>query len=138
MQKTLLPVLFLMFFMNTVYGQTNSPIHGTTILETTTSWDGQQIQYPQGEAKITGVLIEIAPGAETGWHLHPSPNFGFVLEGVLEVSLEDGRTNRLKAGEALAEVVHTYHNGKNIGDVPVKIVVFYAGTTEQELTRMKE
>jgi quercetin dioxygenase-like cupin family protein len=133
-----LTISFLIFSLNQVSAQQESPIHGTTILETTTSWDGKPLQYPKGEAKVTGVLIEIAPGAETGWHLHPAPNFGYVLEGMLEVKLEDGQAKQLNAGEALAEVVNTYHNGKNIGDIPVKIVVFYAGITDQELTKMKE
>jgi len=127
-----------MFLLNPAFAQEESPIHGTTILETTTSWDGTLLEYPEGEANITGILVEIAPGAETGWHLHPAPNFGYVLEGELQVSLENGQTKKLKAGEALAEVVNTYHNGKNIGETPVKLVVFYAGTRDQVLTIMKE
>ena len=52
--------------------------------------------------------------------------------------IEDGQTKQLKAGEALAEAVNTYHNGKNVGEIPVKIVVFYMGTIDQALTKMKE
>src|SRR6056297_562368 len=138
MKIALLTLSFLMVVVIPVFAQEESPIHGTTVLETSTSWDGKLLQYPKGEAKVTGVLLEIAPGTETGWHLHSSPNFGYVLDGVLQVRLEDGRTKQLKAGEALAEVVNTYHNGKNIGEIPVKIVVFYIGTTDQALTKMKE
>ena len=79
-------------------------------------------------------MVEIAPGAETGWHLHPIPSFGMVLEGTLDVTLKDGRVKALQAGDALAEVVNTTHNGHNIGNVPVKLVVFYAGTVGQNLT----
>ena len=81
------------------------------------------------------LLIEIAPGGETGWHLHPVPSFGMVLEGELEVSLKDGQRKRLKAGDALAEVVNTAHNGRNIGNAPVKLVVFYAGSKGQPLSQ---
>jgi quercetin dioxygenase-like cupin family protein len=106
----------------------------TTVLKTQTSWDGQPLRYPAGQAEVTGMLIDIAPGGETGWHLHPVPSFGMVLEGELEVTLKDGRRNRLKAGDALAEVVNTAHNGRNIGTVPVKLVVFYAGSKGQPLS----
>jgi quercetin dioxygenase-like cupin family protein len=106
----------------------------TQLLKTTNSWDDKPIVYPDGKAEITGLLVEIAPGAETGWHLHPIPSFGMVLEGTLEVTLKDGRVKALQAGDALAEVVNTTHNGHNIGNVPVKLVVFYAGTFGQNLT----
>ncbi len=106
----------------------------STVLKTQTSWDGQKLQYPAGDAEVTGMVIEIAPGGETGWHLHPVPSFGMMLQGELEVSLKDGRHKRLKAGDALAEVVNTLHNGRNVGTAPVKLVVFYAGSAAQPLS----
>ena len=107
----------------------------STVLKTQTSWDGQPLQYPAGDAEVTGMLIEIAPGGETGWHLHPVPSFGMVVQGELEVSLKDGRTKRMKAGDALAEVVNTAHNGRNVGTEAVKLVVFYAGSKGQPLSQ---
>ena len=107
----------------------------STVLKTQTSWDGQPLQYPAGQAEVTGMLIEIAPGGETGWHLHPVPSFGMVVQGELEVSLKDGRKKRLKAGDALAEVVNTAHNGRNVGTEAVKLVVFYAGSKGQPLSQ---
>ena len=112
----------------------STSVKTSTILKTQSSWDGQSIQYPSGQAEITGMMIEIAPGGETGWHLHSAPSFGMVLEGELEVHLKNGAVKRLKSGEALAEVVNTLHNGRNIGTVPVKLVVFYAGSAGQKLT----
>jgi hypothetical protein len=35
----------------------------------------------------------------------------------------------------LAEVINTWHNGRNMGPDPVKLVVFYAGVAGQPLTR---
>lgn len=106
----------------------------STILKTETSWDGKPIEYPSGKAEITGMVVEIAPGGETGWHLHPVPSFGMVLEGELDVELKNGAVKHLKSGEALAEVVNTLHNGRNVGAVPVKLVVFYAGTVGKRLS----
>ncbi len=104
------------------------------LLKTTTSWDGKPLEYPHGQAQISGLMVEIAPGGETGWHEHPVPSFGIILQGTLEVRLDNGQIKRLQAGEALAEVVNTLHNGKNVGNEPVKIAVFYAGTTDSVLT----
>jgi quercetin dioxygenase-like cupin family protein len=106
----------------------------TRLLQTPTSWNGAALAYPGGQAEITAMLIEIAPGAETGWHLHPVASFGYILEGELEVSLKDGSVKRLAAGQALAEVVNTLHNGRNVGQGAVKLVVFYAGATGSTLT----
>lgn len=52
----------------------------------------------------------------------------------LEVTLQDGRSKRLHTGEALAEVVDTAHNGRNVGDGPLRLVVFYAGAAGHPLT----
>ena len=109
-------------------------IKATTILKTQTSWDGQSLSYPEGPAEIIGMIIEIAPGAETGWHSHPVPSFGILLEGELEVTLADGQKKLIKPGEAVAEVVNTVHNGRNVGKGIVKIVVFYAGATDLPIT----
>lgn len=114
--------------------EASSSIKVTPLLKTQTSWDGKPIEYPKGRAEITGMLVEIAPGGETGWHLHPVPSFGMVLEGTLELTLKTGEHKIIKAGEALAEVVNTLHNGHNIGTTPVKILVFYAGSTELKTT----
>jgi quercetin dioxygenase-like cupin family protein len=57
-----------------------------------------------------------------------------VLQGRLDVRLKDGRVKHLKAGDALAEVTNTRHNGRNVGKNTVKLVVFYVGTKGKGLT----
>ncbi|MGD9969021.1 MAG: cupin domain-containing protein [Sulfuricurvum sp.] len=106
----------------------------STVLKTSSSWDGKPLVYPSGAAEVTGLLIEIAPGGHTIWHRHPVPSFALILEGELEVQLENGTLKRFKAGEALAEVVDTPHYGRNVGSGAVKLVVFYAGSAGQPLS----
>ena len=106
----------------------------TLLLKTTESWDHKPIVYPDGTPEVTGSVVEIAPGGETGWHQHSAPSFAMVLEGTLEVALKNGEVKRLQAGDALAEVVNTLHNGRNVGSTPVKLVVFYVGKVGQTLT----
>ena len=87
----------------------------TPLMKTTTSWDGKQIVYPAGQGEVTGIIVEIAPGGTTGWHEHPVPSFAYILEGELEVTRASGEVKILKAGETLAEVVNTLHNGRSLG-----------------------
>lgn len=132
--KYILALLLCVLHHNAFALDASQSITVTPLLKTTSSWNGSPLAYPSGNAEITGMVVEIAVGAETGWHLHAVPSFGMILEGRLEVSLKDGSTKILQAGEALAEVVNTLHNGRNIGNTPVKIVVFYAGAVGSKLT----
>ena len=138
MPLTRILIVFIVFFglpLSAIALDPAATVRITPLLNTTTSWNGRLLAYPSGQAEVTGLQVEIAPGAETGWHEHPVPSFGLVLEGDLEVTLKDGQIKRLHAGDALAEVVNTLHNGRNVGPGPVKIVVFYAGAAGQPLTR---
>jgi quercetin dioxygenase-like cupin family protein len=112
----------------------SATVRVVTLLKTSESWNGAPIVYPEGKAEVTALSIEIAPGGETGWHRHGVPSFAMLLEGTLEVTLRDGRVKRLQAGDALAEVVDTAHNGRNVGLTPARLVVFYAGAAGLPLT----
>jgi hypothetical protein len=56
------------------------------ILSTGTTVTGEPIRYPSGApALITAVEITLQPGQQTGWHIHPVPLLGYILEGELTV-----------------------------------------------------
>ena len=135
---SVLAVLAVLFTNLSVAVEPTVQVTVKTPLKNSQSWDGAPLRYPTGEAEITGMQIEIAPGGSTGWHLHTVPSFGMVLSGTLEVQLKDGRVKRLQAGDMLAEVVNTLHNGHAVGDQPVKLVVFYAGVKGQVLTHKED
>lgn len=106
----------------------------TPLLKTTTSWDGKPLVYPQGQAEVTALIVEITAGAETGWHEHGVPSFAYVLEGTLEVKRSQGETIQLRVGDVLPEVVNTLHNGRALGDKNVKLLVIYTGAVDKKLT----
>lgn len=106
----------------------------TPLLKTSTSWDGKPLVYPKGQAEVTALIVEIAAGGQTGWNEHSVPSFAYVLEGTLEVTQGNGATCQLHAGDTLPEVVETLHNGRALGNKPVKLFVLYTGTVNQALT----
>ena len=110
-------------------------IQSKILMRTQNSWDGKPLHFKGGAGEVSALYIEIPPGQQTGWHQHPVPNFAYMLDGELEVSLKDGRTNRVRGGEALAEVVNVLHNGRNPSATQAaKLVVFYMGAVGIPLT----
>lgn len=98
------------------------------LVKSGSSWDGSVLPaYPAGIPEITVLRITVPPGALLERHAHPVINAGFLVSGELTVVTDEGKTLRLKEGEALIEVVDKWHYGRNAGRSPAVIVVFYAG-----------
>jgi len=107
----------------------------TTLKKTTTSTDGRKLSYPKTDnPEVTAVIVEIPPGGETGWHLHLFPVYAYMLSGSLTVEMENGERYSFTEGDAIIEVVNTPHNGKNTGQLPAKLVVFYTGEQSKATT----
>ncbi len=122
-----LTVLFL-FVPPAFSADYGSGVTAKILKKSTVTGNGQKITYPcTDRAQVTAMTVELAPGAETGWHKHPVPVYAYVISGNLSVELEDGKRLSFHAGDAVIEVVNTLHNGKNIGTEPVKLAVFYLG-----------
>jgi quercetin dioxygenase-like cupin family protein len=109
------------------------------LADTQTSWDGSELPaYPQGQPRIQILNITIPAGKKLALHRHPVINAGILLGGELRVHTENGKILHLKAGEAIVEVVNTWHWGESVGDDPARIVVFYAGTNDLVITEYKD
>lgn len=132
--KSIAVALLVLFHSYAFALEESAAVSVSTILKTQTTWDGAPIVYPTGQAEVTGMMVEIAVGAQTGWHLHPVPSFAVIVQGELEVHLKNGDVKKLKAGDGLAEVVNTLHNGHNVGTTPVKLFVFYTGVVGDQLS----
>jgi quercetin dioxygenase-like cupin family protein len=49
-------------------------VSAKVLKKTTLTGNGQKIIYPATDkAEVTAMLVDVAPGAETGWHSHPHP-----------------------------------------------------------------
>ncbi len=100
----------------------------TPVLQTGVTNAGGPITYPSTDsAEVTALRVDIGPGGETGRHMHLYPAFAYVLEGSIEVEMEGGETHSYKAGHSFVEAVNTWHNGRNRGAVPAKLLVVFVG-----------
>lgn len=115
--------------------QDHDKVTVSQLAQTSYSWDGHNLPaYPQGIPEVTILRITIAPKTELPLHQHPVINAGLLLSGELTVVSKEQKVLHLKAGDPIVEVVHTWHYGKNEGDVPAEIIVFYAGVQGLPIT----
>ena len=108
------------------FAETSSGVR--MVLTTESTVTGETIWYPSGApAQITAMEITLLPGQQTGWHTHPVPLFGYILEGELTVDYgAKGQRVYLK-GDGLAEAMNEANNGRNSGESPVKILAVFIG-----------
>ena len=91
----------------------------------------REINYPTDPAKVVSKIVTVPAGSETGVHTHAEPLYGYILEG--EITIDYGSEHGIKTfgeGDALMEAIQFPHNGKNIGDETVKILVVSFGSAE--------
>lgn len=88
----------------------------------------EPIVYPtSAPAKVTTAVVEMAPGAETGWHTHGVPLTGYILDGELTVDYGAKGTRVYRKGQSVAEAIRIPHNGKNTGSGIMRLFVVYIG-----------
>lgn len=107
----------------------------TTLVKTTTTSSGDPVVYPLiDDPEVTALLVEIPPGAETGWHEHPVPCYAYIIAGTVVVETQDGTKHSFSAGDAFAEMMNRLHNGRNPGPETVRLVMFVTGEKGKPFT----
>jgi len=109
-------------------------IETQTLLSADHTIVGEQVVYPSGPAKITGIIATFAPGESTAWHTHGIPEFGYMLEGELTVDYGDKGKRVYRAGDSVLEAIHAPHKGTNTGSVPARVLVVYMGAEGMPLS----
>jgi quercetin dioxygenase-like cupin family protein len=105
----------------------NKEVQMAPVLKTDTTSIGQNLIYPNLHNDEVHIMkVTIPPGKETGWHKHAFPVFAYVLKGNLTVDINKKRM-QFPEGSAFAEVLNTFHNGKNIGTHDVVLIAFFLG-----------
>jgi quercetin dioxygenase-like cupin family protein len=121
--------------VNNVAAQTSNTIAVEVLTKAMTSWDGTALpEYAEGKPEVSILRIIIPPGTKLPLHKHPVINAGVLLSGELTVVAQDGVTLHMIAGDTIVEVVNKWHYGKNEGNEPAEIIVFYAGIQGEPLS----
>jgi quercetin dioxygenase-like cupin family protein len=128
-------VCLALLLTNPAWALDTNPVKVEVLAKASASWDGATLpKYRKGQPEVTILKITIPPKARLPLHTHAVINAGYLLKGELTVVTEDDKTLQLKAGDSIVEVVKTKHNGRNNGDEPAVIIVFYAGVQGTPIT----
>ncbi|MDI6687733.1 MAG: cupin domain-containing protein [Desulfobacterales bacterium] len=125
--------IFFLFCMSSFVsaGEYSGGVQAQIVLKTKNTSNGHHVAYLKTDsAEVTVMTVELPPGAETGWHIHPVPVYAYVLSGTLTIEMEGKKASIFQVGDAIIEGINTRHCGINSGDVPVKLVVFYTGAQD--------
>lgn len=98
------------------------------LLKTTSTWDNakyKKLKIKKPEVSVLKIIINI--NEELPMHKHDLVNIAYVKKGTLTVITDDNKEITLHEGEVLPELVGKYHYGKNTGNEPVELIVFYIG-----------
>ena len=98
------------------------------LLKTTSTWDNakyKKLKIKKPEVTVLKIIINV--GEELPMHKHDLVNVAYVKKGTLTVITDKNKEITLHEGESLPELIGKYHYGKNTGEEPVELVVFYIG-----------
>jgi len=98
------------------------------LLKTTSTWDNaeyKKIKIKNPEVSVLKIIINV--NEELPMHKHDLVNIAYVKKGTLTVITDDNKEITVNEGEVLPELIGKYHYGKNTGNEPVELIVFYLG-----------
>lgn len=98
------------------------------ILKTTSTWDNvayKKLKIKKPEVTVLKIIIDV--GESLPMHKHDLVNVAYVKQGTLTVITDDNKEITLHEGEILPELIGKYHYGKNTGNKPIELIVFYLG-----------
>ena len=61
------------------------------------------------------MLTEIPCGVESGWHIHPGEEVGYIVAGTVQMMIQDHPTLTLHAGDGFLITPRLAHNALDIG-----------------------
>lgn len=120
---TILAFISILFITNFAYSAEKD-----ILLKTTSTWDN--INYKKLKIKnpeVTVLKIVIGVGESLPMHKHDLVNIAYVKKGTLTVITDKNEQITLHEGDCLPELVGKYHYGKNTGNKPIELIVFYIG-----------
>src|SRR4051794_9329423 len=82
---------------------------------------------------IVQVLTEIPAGVESGWHMHPGEEVGYIFAGTVQMEIRDRPTQTLHAGEPFLIPPRTPHNALDLGPDTGRMLPTYIVDTDEPI-----
>lgn len=99
------------------------------LFDTSTTIVGETLHYPtSGSAKLSSLIVTMDPGESTDWHKHGAPLYAYMLEGTLTVDYRKKGKRTYQQGDAFMEAMSYWHQGRNTGSKPARILVLFLGS----------
>jgi quercetin dioxygenase-like cupin family protein len=83
--------------------------------------------------EIVQVLTEIPCGVESGWHIHPGEEVGYILTGTVRMMIQGQPALTLHAGDPFLMPPRTPHNALDIGPETGHMLSTYIVEADQDL-----
>ncbi|HEX7036595.1 MAG TPA: cupin domain-containing protein [Pseudomonadales bacterium] len=83
--------------------------------------------------EIVQVVTEIPPGVESGWHVHPGEEVGYVIAGRIEMRVQGRAAVVLAPGQGFLIPPHTPHNARDLGPETGRMLSTYIVETGRPL-----
>jgi quercetin dioxygenase-like cupin family protein len=88
--------------------------------------------------EVVQVLTEIPAGVESGWHMHPGEEVGYLLAGRVEMSIAGQPTLTLNAGDPFLIPPRTPHNALDLGPDTGQMLSAYIVETGEPLATSEQ
>ncbi len=122
-------LILVLFMTNNAYSAEKEVLLKTT--STLDNVEDQKLKIKKPE--VTVVKIDIGIDDALQMHKHDLVNIAYVKKGTLTVYTDKNEQITVKEGECLPEIIGKYHYGKNTGNEPVELIVFYIGEKDTPL-----
>ncbi len=85
--------------------------------------------------EIIQILTEIPAVVESGWHIHPGEEVGYIVAGTVEMRIAGRRTLTLHAGDGFLIPPRTPHNALDVGPETGRMLSTYVVEIGQPLAQ---
>lgn len=101
----------------------------------------RRTEVQRGASSVPGrvfvqVHTEIPEGVESGWHVHPGEEVGYILAGTVEMQLRGAAVLRLRAGDGFLIPAGAAHNARDVGPGTGQMLSTYLVAVEEPLSTL--
>ena len=78
-------------------------------------------------------MVQIPAGVESGWHVHPGEEVGYIIAGQVEMRVQGRATVVLRPGDGFLIPPRTPHNVRDLGPKTGRMLSTYIVETDQPI-----